>query len=349
VTSNAFSPLTLRGMTIKNRIVMSPMLMYAAGDDGRMTEKLFVHYGARALGGVGMIITEVLAVEPRGRISASDMGLWCDDHVEGLKRMVDFAHDCGVKVTAQLAHAGRKTHIAGGMIAPSAIPLDEKKDSPKAATIEDLADVIEAYRAAVRRAEAAGFDAVQVHAANGYLLHEFLAPIANQREDRYGGADEARFRFPLEVVRAVRESLSDAKPLLYRMCVDDLTPGGVTQEQSLALAARLKEEGVDLIDATSGNILPAAYSGPVYPGYQVHYAEAIRRRIEIATATSGSITSLELIEEIIGAGRVDMVCLGRELMRNPFWPIQAARAAGVQLDLPMPTYIRATGPYERGF
>jgi len=296
-----------------------------------------------------MIVTEVLAVEPRGRISASDLGIWSDDQVEGLRRMVEFAHSCDVRVVAQLAHAGRKSHILGSQTAPSDIPFDSNLGKPSAMTHGDMVDVIAAYGAATRRAEAAGFDAVQVHAANGYLLHEYLAPIANAREDEYGGSMENRFRFPLEVVAAVRKALSIDKPLLYRMCADDILDGGVTQEESLELARRLKEAGVDLIDVTTGNIVPGTYKGPVYPGYQVRYAEAVRNHTGVRTCTTGSITSLELIEEILGARRVDLVCLGRELMRNPFWAIEAARSAGIKLDLPMPTYARGTGPFERGF
>ncbi|KQV37022.1 hypothetical protein [Rhizobium sp. Root1204] len=349
MTSNTFSPFTLRGMTLKNRIVMSPMLMYASDEDGIMNDKLFVHYGARALGGVGMIATEVLAVEPRGRISAQDIGIWSDTQVEGLRKMVDFAHSCGVKVTAQLAHAGRKSHLSGTAIAPSAIAYDEKLGVPAAATHEDLEGVIAAYKAAVDRATAAGFDAVEIHAANGYLLHSFLASETNKRDDSYGGNDEERFRYPLEVVRAVRDSLPDDKPLLYRMCVDDVTEGGVTLQQSLLLSAKLKDAGVDLIDATTGNIKPGGYAGKVYPGYQVRYAEEIRKATGIATATTGSVASLDLMEEIIGAGRVDLIFMGRALMRNPFWAIDAARQAGVEIDLPIPTYARATGPFERGF
>jgi NADPH2 dehydrogenase len=349
MTSNAFSSFTLRGMTLKNRIVMSPMLMYAAGTDGLMNDKLFVHYGARALGGVGMIVTEVLAVEPRGRISASDLGLWSDAQIEGLRRMVGFAHTCGVKVIAQLAHAGRKSHLTETAIGPSAVVYDDKLGTPQAVTEGDIAAVTEAYRAAARRVVDAGFDGIEVHAANGYLLHSFLSPLANHRNDKFGGDDERRMRFPLEVVRAVRASLPDDRPLLYRMCADDVAEGGATLAQSLTLSKQLKAEGVDLIDVTTGNILPTPYSAPVYPGYQVRYAEAVRKAAEVATATSGSVASLDLIEEIIGAGRVDLVFMGRALMRDPFWAIEAARAAGVTLDLPMPTYARGTGPFERGF
>ena len=346
--SNVFSPFSLRGLTLKNRVVMSPMLMYAAGDDGLLNDKLFVHYGARALGGVGMIVTEVLGVESRGRISPKDLGIWTDAQAEGLSRLVDFVHACGAKIAAQLAHAGRKSHLTATAVAPSAIPYDNELGAPRAVAANEIEGIVEAYAAAARRAVAAGFDAVEVHAANGYLLHNFLAPIANDRTDAYGGDFKGRSRLPLEVAQAVRAAIPPSMPLLYRMVATDLLAGGVTEEESTALAGRLKAAGVDLIDVTTGNILPG-YPGPVYPGYQVPYAEALRKTISIATATTGSVASLDLMEEIIGAGRVDLVFLGRALLRDPFWTIAASEQAGVALDLPMPTYARASGPFERGF
>jgi NADPH2 dehydrogenase len=229
------------------------------------------------------------------------------------------------------------------------VAYDESLGVPHAATEDDLVAVVEAYRAATARALAAGFDAIEIHAANGYLLHEFLAPAANRRNDAFGGADDRRMHFPLEVVRAVRAAWPAERPLLFRMCADDLAEGGVTLSQSLQLGLKLKEEGVDLIDVTTGNLFSGAYPGSVYPGYQVRYAETVSKHVGIATATTGSVASLDLIEEIIGAKRVDLVFMGRALMREPFWAIEAARRAGVALDLPIPTYARGTGPFERGF
>lgn len=348
MTSNVFSPFTLKSLTLRNRIVMSPMLMYAAGEDGLLNDRLFVHYGARALGGVGMIMTEVLAVEPRGRISAKDLGLWNDEQAEGLKHLVGFVQSCSVKIGAQLAHAGRKSALTETAVGPSTLAYDSNFGPPTEMSTSDIAEVCQAYLRATLRADAAGFDALQIHAANGYLLHEFLSPIANARQDNYGGSLKNRSRFLLEVISTVRETWPADKPLLVRLCAADLVDGGLTVEDALILGGWLREAGVDLIDATTGNILPG-YGGPVFPGYQVSYAEKIRRATELAVATSGSVASLDLMEEIIGAGRVDLVFMARALLRNPFWAIDAARAAGVSQELPIPTYARATGPFERGF
>lgn len=348
MASSVFSPFTLRGMTLRNRLVMSPMLMYRGQDDGMLNEHNYVHYASRALGGVAMIATEVLAVEPRGRISAKDLGLWNDDQARGLKRLVDFVQSCGVRICAQIAHAGRKSHLAATAIAPSAVPYDPELGTPKEASATDIQGVIDNFQAAARRADAAGFDALEVHAANGYLLHEFLAAESNRRTDAYGGSLENRMRLPLEVVEAVRSVWPDEKPLLYRICATDFGANGVTQEESDILARELAARGVDLIDVQTGNILPG-YEGRVYPGYQVPYAERIRAVSGLPTAATGSIASIDLAEEIIGSGRSDLIFMGRTLLRDPFWPIRAAREAGVEMELPIPTYARATGPFERGF
>ncbi|MDQ0471801.1 oxidoreductase [Labrys wisconsinensis] len=348
MVSQVFTPFTLRGMTLRNRIVMSPMLMYRGQDDGMLNEHLYVHYAARALGGVAMIGTEVLAVEPRGRISARDLGLWSDDQARGLQRLVDFVQSCGVRIFAQLAHAGRKSHLAETAIGPSAIAYDDTLGPPSEATLADIREVIDKFRLAAMRAAAAGFDALEIHAANGYLLHEFLAPVANARSDRYGGSLENRMRLPLEVVEAVRSVWPDEKPLLYRICAADFGTNGVSEEDSDALALELASRGVDLIDVQAGNILPG-FAGTVYPGYQTPYADRLRKVSGLPTATTGSIAAIDLAEEIVGSGRADLIFMGRTLLRDPFWPIRAAREAGAELELPIATYARATGPFERGF
>lgn len=217
MASHVFTPFTLRGMTLRNRIVMSPMLMYRGQEDGMLNEHLYVHYGARALGGAAMIATEVLAVEPRGRISAKDLGLWNDEQAHGLKRLVQFVQSCGTKICAQLAHAGRKSHITQTAIGPSTIAYDDVLGAPAEASLADIQGVIDNFRAAAIRALAAGFDALEIHAANGYLLHQFLAPVANARADHYGGSLENRMRLPLQVVEAVRSVWPAEKPLLYRI------------------------------------------------------------------------------------------------------------------------------------
>lgn len=348
MTSTVFSPFSLRGMTVKNRIVMSPMLMYRGQEDGMINEYIYAHYAARALGGAGMIGTEVIAVEPRGRISANDLGLWNDEQAKGLRRVTDFAHSCDTRVFAQLAHAGRKSHISETAIAPSAIAYDEKLGRPSEASGDDIASILENYASAAKRAVAAGFDAIEIHAANGYLLHEFLAPVSNTRTDEYGGSLENRMRLPLQVVDAVRSAMPDDMPLLYRIVATDFGTDGVTIEDAVALSAQLRDHGVDLIDVQTGNILPG-YEGPVYPGYQTPYATRIKAETGLAMGATGSIASIDLAEFILSSGQADLVMMGRALLRDPFWPIRAAKEAGIEVEFPIPTYARATGPYERGF
>lgn len=348
MASKVFTPFSLRGMVLKNRIVMSPMLMYRGQEDGMLNEHLYVHYGARALGGAAMIATEVLAVEPRGRISAKDLGLWTDAQAIGLKRLVGFVQSCNVKICAQLAHAGRKSHITETAIGPSAVAYDNTLGVPAAATLADIQAVIDNFRAAAQRALSAGFDCIEIHAANGYLLHEFLAPVSNQRSDQYGGSLQNRMRLALEVVEAVRSVMPEDMPLLYRIVAADFGADGVTQEESDVLARELAARGVDLIDVQTGNILPG-YANEIYPGYQTPFAEHIRRVAGLPTAATGSISSIEQAEYIIGSGASDLIFMGRTLLRDPFWPIRAAKEAGVELELPIPTYARATGPFERGY
>lgn len=343
-----FAPLRLRDVTLKNRVVMSPMLMYLAADDGRVTDLHFVHYGARMLGGVGAVMLEVVAVEPRGRISHRDLGLWEDAQIAGLKRLVDFAHACDCRIGLQLAHAGRKAVLNSQPVAPSAIAYSADSAVPRALSDDDIGQLIEAYRAATARAAAAGFDLIEVHAAHGYLLHEFLAPIANRRDDAYGGARERRAQVPLAVVEAVRLAWPAARPMAVRMSATDHLPDGVTQEDALWFGHALRAHGVDLLDVSAGNIVPG-HAPPVYPGYQLRHAETLRRAVGLPTATTGSVASADLLEEALGAERIDVAFVGRALLRNPFWLLDAARRAGVALELPIATYGRATGPYERGF
>jgi NADPH2 dehydrogenase len=346
--SALFTPFKLRGMTLKNRIVMSPMLMYMAADDGLFTDLNFAHYGARLIGGVGMVVTEVIAVDPQGRISHKDLGLWHDGQIEPLSRLAAFGQAVNARTCAQLAHAGRKAVLDGEIVAPSAIAYDEKSKTPRPLTDGEITRLIEAYAAAALRADRAGFDCIELHAAHGYLIHEFLAPISNRRNDRWGGSLENRARFVIEVAHAVREAWPSEKPLMARMTATDLVGGGVTLPEALWLARQLRSAGVDLLEVSSGNIVPG-YPGTVYPGYHLEYAEAVKREAGLPVGAMGSITSSDHAEAIVACGTADLVFLGRELLRNPFWPIQAAQRANVQVELPIATYARATGPYERGF
>ena len=348
MASPLFSPLELRGLTLKNRIALSPMLMYMADADGCVSDRHFVHYGARALGGVALVMSEVIAVTPRARISACDLGLWNDDQIAGLRRVSRFLHDCGSAFGLQLAHAGRKSQLDTPPQAPSAIPFAPDYGLPEPLDEADIDALKTAYVDAARRAQEAEVDLVEIHAAHGYLLHSFLCPMTNTRTDAWGGSLEGRARLVLDIVEAVRAVWPEEKPLAVRMTAVDHHDGGVTEEDGLWLSKRLAELGVDLLDVTTGNLVPE-FDAPVYPGYQVRYAEAVRAASGLAVASVGSLASPDLMEEIIGAGRVDLVCVGRELIRNPNWAIECARRAGVEIDLPIATYARATGAYERGF
>jgi 2,4-dienoyl-CoA reductase-like NADH-dependent reductase (Old Yellow Enzyme family) len=330
--SSLFSPLTLRGVTLRNRIAMSPMCMYSAGEDGLATDFHLAHLTARATGGAGLLITEATAVEARGRISTNDLGLWNDAQIEPLARIVRLCKSQGAAVCTQLAHAGRKawtpTKGAGPApaVAPSAVPFDADWVTPHELARAELDGILAAYRAAAQRAVRAGFDVIELHSAHGYFLHQFLSPISNRRADEYGGSLENRARMLLQAVDTVRAALPDSQPLVVRLSCTDWTEGGLTIEDQVRVAGWLKEHGVDLVDCSSGgstSTLPA-----VGPGYQVPFAERIRRESGIATMSVGLITSPEMAEEIVRNGRADVVAMGRELLRNPYWPLQAARALG---------------------
>jgi len=336
--SQLFSPLTLRGVTLRNRIAMSPMCMYSCGEDGLATDFHLAHLVARAVGGAGLVMTEAAAVEARGRISTSDLGIWNDAQVEPLARIVRLGKAQGAVMCTQLAHAGRKawspTKGVGpaAAVAPSAIPFDADWTTPRELSTAELDGIVSAFRAAAQRAVQAGFDAVEVHGAHGYLLHEFLSPIANHRTDEYGGSLENRARLLLRVVDAVREAISETRAILVRLSCTDWIEGGLTIEDQAQVARWLKAHGVDLLDCSSGAI--TSFVPPVGPGYQVPFAEKIRREAGIATMSVGLITTPEMAEEIVRNGRADMVAMGREFLRNPYWPLQAARALGHDLAWP---------------
>ena len=334
-----FAPLSLRGVTVRNRVVMSPMAMWSAGQDGLATDWHFAHYAARAVGGVGLIIMEATAVEERGRISVHDLGLWDERQLEPLARIVRFCHEQGAAIAPQLAHAGRKAFspergVGPQMaVAPSAVPAEEGWVVPQALTTAQIDEIVTAFGAAARRAGQVGFDAIEVHAAHGYLLHEFLSPLANRREDAYGGPLENRARALLRVVDAIREVWPEEKPLLVRLSATDWAAGGLTIEDTVQVATWLKAHGVDLADCSSGGILPTPPPS-IGPGYQVPFAATVRREAQIPTVAVGLITTPELAEEIVSNGRADMVALGRELLRDPCWPLHAAHALGQEVAWP---------------
>lgn len=342
--SQLFSSFTLRGVTLRNRVAMSPMCMYSAGEDGNATDFHLAHLAARATGGVGLIVTEATAVEARGRISTNDLGLWDDAQVEPLARLVRLCKAQGAAMCTQLAHAGRKawtsTKGAGPFpsVAPSAIPFDAGWALPHELTLAELDGIVSAYGAAAVRAVRAGFDAIEAHAAHGYFLHQFLSPVSNRRTDGYGGPLENRARMLLRVVDGVRAAVPESMPLLVRLSSTDWIEGGLTIDDQVQVARWLKAHGVDLVDCSSGGI--TSVLPPVGPGYQVPFAEKIRREAGIATMCVGLITTPEMAEEIVRNGRADLVALGRELLRSPHWPLHAARALGHDIAWPR-QYLRA--------
>ncbi len=314
-----FTPFELKSITIPNRIVMPPMCMYSATEEGQVTDWHLIHYGSRAVGKVGLIILEATAVEKRGRLSGRDLGIWEDSQIEGLRRVVEICRAHGSVVGIQLAHAGRKAW-GDELVAPSAIAFPGFA-VPHALSRAEIAEVVESWRQAARRTREAGFDVLQLHAAHGYLIHEFLSPLSNQRTDEYGGSLENRMRFLLEIVEAVQTEWPADKPLSVRLSAVDYLEGGLTLKDTVEISKALQAKGVDLLDISSGGILSARIE--LGPGYQVRFAEVVKQATGLPTIAVGLITSVELAQEIISNGRADFVALGRELLRNPHWVLQA--------------------------
>jgi len=353
MASKLFTPIDLRGVRAKNRIFVSPMCQYSAVD-GVPNDWHLVHLGARAIGGAGLVMTEATAVNPEGRISPHDVGLWNDEQQAAFARIAAFIQAQGAVAGMQLAHAGRKGSVDapwrgappvpeadGGWqpVGPSALPFAPQRTVPREMTTADIDQVVGDFVAAARRALAAGFEVVELHMAHGYLLHEFLSPLSNRRDDSYGGSLENRARLPLAVARAVREVWPEDRPVFARISATDWTDGGWDLEQSVQLAVWLREAGIDLIDCSSGGLTPDARI-PVGPGYQTPFATAIRARAGIATGAVGLITEPEQAEQIVATGLADCVFLARELLRDPHWPLHAARRLRVDLPWP-PQYERA--------
>jgi 2,4-dienoyl-CoA reductase-like NADH-dependent reductase (Old Yellow Enzyme family) len=349
-----FDPLPLREVTLRNRIVVSPMCQYSS-EDGFANEWHFVHLGSRAVGGAALVFTEAAAVTPEGRISPQDLGIWKDEHVAELARIVRFVEAQGAVAGMQLAHSGRKGSTQqpwkgnralrpeeGGfrpIFAPSAVPFRPEDPVPQELDSAGIARIVSAFRDAASRALRAGFRVLEIHSAHGYLLHEFLSPLSNRRADAHGGSFENRIRMLLEVVRAIRERWPERFPLFVRISATDWAEGGWDIEQSVELARRLAPLGVDLIDCSSGGLVPGA-KVPVGPGYQTPFAERIRREARVRTGAVGMIRSAEQAEHVVRTGQADVVILARQLLRDPYWPLAAARQLGVQLSWP-PQYERA--------
>jgi 2,4-dienoyl-CoA reductase-like NADH-dependent reductase (Old Yellow Enzyme family) len=347
--TDLLTPLTIRSVTFRHRIVMSPMCQYSAVD-GMADDWHLVHIGSRAVGGAALVIVEATAVSPEGRISPADVGIWSDAHAEPLARIARFVRRQGAVAGIQLAHAGRKashdvpwrggagllTPEAGGwpVVAPSALPFAETSPVPTALDAAGLDEVVDAFVAAARRAVTAGFEVIELHAAHGYLLHEFLSPLSNKRDDEYGGSLENRMRLVLRVAERVRREMPAGLPLFVRLSGTDWVDGGWDVEQSVVLARQLAALGVDLIDVSSGGIVPKARI-PVARGYQVPLACRIRREARVMTGAVGLITEVEHANQVITEGDADLVLLARELLREPYWPLKAQHALDAEPSWPI--------------
>jgi len=348
-----FSQFQLRSIQLRNRIAVSPMGQYSAVD-GLANDWHFVHLGSRAVGGAGLVMVEASAVEERGRISHADLGIWKDEHIAPLQKIASFLKENGAIAGLQVAHAGRKASTEvpwrGGQplngratawqpVAPSAVAFTSDHAVPEELAVSEIHGIVSAFAAAAQRVASAGFEILEIHAAHGYLIHEFLSPLSNHRTDQYGGSFENRTRFAREAVAAVRSVWPDRLPLFMRISATDWMDGGWTVEDSVALARMVKPLGVDLIDCSSGGTSPLAQI-KVGPGFQVPFAETVRRDAEIATGAVGLITDPAQADEIIKTGQADIVLLAREFLRDPYWPIHAAMTLGVDPNVPS-QYVRA--------
>ncbi len=322
-----FDELKTAGVEIKKRVVFYPICIYMAGSEGKVTNRHIIHYATRAIGGVGLIIPEVTAVSSVGRISDNDLGLWNDNQVEGFRQLVDTVHQCGSKIGVQLGHAGRKSEAGGEPIAPSAISYSDKHRTPKEATTDEIDQIMDQFMAAGKRAIAAGVDVIEIHAAHGYFINEMLSPLTNRRNDQYGGNFENRNRFLIKLLKKIRELWSG--PLFVRVSADEYEKEGNHIEETVTTAKLVKKAGVDLIDTSSGGLTPKLPA--TYPGYQVIFSRKIRKEADIMTGAVGLITTDEYAEAILHEGSADLIFLGRELLRNPYWAICAANKCGIVL------------------
>lgn len=352
--AHLFDSLVVRDVKFANRVFVSPMCQYSS-TDGYAGDWHFVHLGSRAVGGAALVLTEATAVLAEGRISPQDLGIWSDDHIGPLARIVQFIHQQGSVAGMQLAHAGRKASTyrpwegqgtipesEGGwknVVAPSALAFADHYPAPQALSSQGIERIVGAFADAARRGCDAGFRVIEIHAAHGYLIHEFLSPLSNQRSDAYGGSFENRTRILREIVAAVRRSWPEGAPLFVRISATDWTDGGWDIQQSVELARQLKELGVDLIDCSSGGNVASA-TIPVGPGYQTPFAEQIRRECRILTGTVGMITSPVQAEHIVASRQADAVIIAREFLRDPYWPLRAAHELGQAITWPV-QYIRA--------
>lgn len=335
--SKLYSSFTLRGLELSNRIVVSPMCQYSA-ENGMANDWHLVHLGSHAVGGAGLVFTEAAAVSPEGRISPSDLGIWSDEHIEPLKRITTFIKAQGVSSGIQLSHAGRKascltpweggkqiSRIAGGWqtVAPTPLPFYEDDVTPKELSIEEIQTIIQSFVNAAKRAVSAGFEIIEIHASHGYLLNQFLSPLTNKREDKYGGSFENRMRLLIEVTKGIRSVIPQEMPLFVRISAEEWAPGGHTIDDSVEVSTLLKTNGVDLIDCSSGGVVKEQ-NIQVEKNYQVPFAERIRKEVNIATGAVGLITDVYQADDILDKDEADLIFIGREMLRNPYFALLGA-------------------------
>lgn len=346
--SKLFEPLTIKSVTLKNRLVVSPMCQYSS-EDGFASDWHLVHLGSRAVGGAALIIQEATAVSPEGRISPGDLGIWKDEHISRLRNIASFIHEQGSLMGVQLAHAGRKASHAtpwkggrlmstseGGWqnVAPSAIPFTEGTIAPHELTLDEIEKIVDDFKQATLRSVEVGYDVIEIHAAHGYLIHEFLSPLSNQRNDNYGGSFENRSRFLLQIIKAVKEVWLNDKPLFVRISASDWAEGGWSIDDSIKLAVVLKQTGVDVIDCSSGGAVKHQKI-TVGPGYQVPFSDRIRNEAKILTGAVGMIDNSKQAEEILTSGKADLILMAREFLRDPYFPLHAAKQLGDEIKWPI--------------
>lgn len=331
-----FTPIQIKNVTLKNRLVMSPMCMYSSNQqDGMLTPFHMSHYISRAVGQIGLIMLEATAVQPEGRISEFDLGIWDDKHTDGFRALNEQIHEYGAKAAIQLAHAGRKAELKTPIFAPSAIAFNESSQTPVEMNLDDIQQTIVAFRDAARRAKKANFDILEIHGAHGYLINQFLSPLTNKRTDQYGGPRENRFRLLSEIITAIKAEWTG--PIFVRISTNEYHEAGNTMDDIIYFSSQMKALGIDLIDCSSGGVVPASIKA--YPGYQIKRCEAIRKQVQITTGAVGLITTGIQAEEIVQNERADLIFIGRALLRNPYWAKVAADELRVSLDAPK-QYIR---------
>ena len=328
----AFQNYRIKNMDLKNRLVMPPMCMYSSDKSGKANAFHYTHYESRAIGGVGLIIVEATGVTSNGRISDNDLGIWDDSHIEGLHSIVSCVKKHGTSIAVQLNHAGRKyTGISGALVAPSAVRFDEDSNIPEKLSKNQIDGLILSYRNAAHRADMAGFDAIEIHAAHGYLIHQFFSPLSNHRTDEYGGNWENRTRFLKEILQAIGHVWPKEKPVFLRVSASDYKENGITVENMVQIVNEIREY-IDIVHVSSGGLVHADIT--MYPGYQINYASTIKAGCNIPTIAVGLITDMNMAEEILSNNRADLVAFGRELLRNPYFVLNEARKRNIPVEYP---------------